>query len=90
MKKRLWVSARCYGCGATIRALFDADTIIAHLESLAEAAGIPPGDLTRAMGSGDAAGIEALTDKIMSAPTTLSACLASIRNAMKTETQNWT
>ena len=85
---RLWISGRCDGCGATIRESADVLTMMTQFGALVEAAGIAPADLTRALESGDTAAIEALSEKIKAAPSTLLACLASIRKATTNETQN--
>lgn len=81
---RVRVNGRCDGCGAIIRESQDAETMMRNFTALVEAAGIITADLS----SPDAAAIDEMSERIRAAPTTLLACLAAIRKASTSETQN--
>ena len=86
----VWVSARCSGCGATIRHLVPLRTMIDSLDELLVASGVRGGMIAfcRLIDRGDQRQIDQIIERLRRSPALLREALRIIRAVQERETQN--
>ncbi len=86
--EKVWVAARCGGCGASTRELVSTEEMFAYFFQLLEAAGVGREQLVAAIERNDQQEIERISALVRRSPAMLRSALQDIRRAQEGETQN--